>query len=103
VLQAALQAAWAEILVETASSFHGLDSPSKAALKMPFESPTSDSKKDHFYFVFCILHKDWFHYTYNNFKLCNHEWLLGKVVIIKVRYDEARNNLSILGCFHSRN
>jgi hypothetical protein len=32
VLQAALQAAWAEILVETASSFHGLDSPSKAAL-----------------------------------------------------------------------
>jgi hypothetical protein len=33
VLQAALQAAWAEILVETASSFHGLDSPSKAALK----------------------------------------------------------------------
>jgi hypothetical protein len=34
VLQAALQAAWAEILVETASSFHGLDSPSKAALKV---------------------------------------------------------------------
>jgi hypothetical protein len=34
VLQAALQAAWAEILVETASSFHGLDSPSKAALIM---------------------------------------------------------------------
>jgi hypothetical protein len=33
VLQAALQAAWAEILVETASSFHGLDSPSKAALR----------------------------------------------------------------------
>jgi hypothetical protein len=34
VLQAALQAAWAEILVETASSFHGLDSPSKAALTL---------------------------------------------------------------------
>jgi hypothetical protein len=34
VLQAALQAAWAEILVETASSFHGLDSPSKAALSI---------------------------------------------------------------------
>jgi hypothetical protein len=33
VLQAALQAAWAKILVETASSFHGLDSPSKAALR----------------------------------------------------------------------
>jgi hypothetical protein len=33
VLQAALRAAWTEILVETASSFHGLDSPSKAALK----------------------------------------------------------------------
>jgi hypothetical protein len=33
VLQAALQAAWAEILVETASSFHGLDSPSNAALR----------------------------------------------------------------------
>jgi hypothetical protein len=32
VLQAALQAAWAEILIEMASSFHGLDSPSKAAL-----------------------------------------------------------------------
>jgi hypothetical protein len=30
----ALQAAWAEILVETASSFHGLDSPSKAALRL---------------------------------------------------------------------
>jgi hypothetical protein len=33
VLQAALQATWAEILVEMASSFHGLDSPSKAALR----------------------------------------------------------------------
>jgi hypothetical protein len=32
VLQTALQATWAKILVETASSFHGLDSPSKAAL-----------------------------------------------------------------------
>jgi hypothetical protein len=40
VLQAALQAAWAEILVETASSFHGLDSPSKAALS---ERPPSSS------------------------------------------------------------
>jgi hypothetical protein len=38
VLQAALQAAWAEILVETASSFHGLDSPSKAALSCNFRS-----------------------------------------------------------------
>jgi hypothetical protein len=37
VLKAALQAAWAEILVETASSFHGLDSPSKAALRFPLE------------------------------------------------------------------
>jgi hypothetical protein len=33
VLQVALQATWAKILVETASSFHGLDSPSKAALR----------------------------------------------------------------------
>jgi hypothetical protein len=38
VLQVALQAAWAEILVETASSFHGLDSPSKAALSMVIET-----------------------------------------------------------------
>jgi hypothetical protein len=38
VLQAALQAAWAEILVETASSFHGLDSPSKAALNVTLQA-----------------------------------------------------------------
>jgi hypothetical protein len=47
VLQAALQAAWAEILVETASSFHGLDSPSKAALSTRSSSSSSSSSCCH--------------------------------------------------------
>ena len=51
MLQAVLQAAWAEILVEMASSFHSLDSPSKAILKqcgreLEEESPNPESFKD---------------------------------------------------------
>jgi hypothetical protein len=48
VLQVALQAAWAEILVETASSFHGLDSPSKAALILG-QAPHSETKNNTYF------------------------------------------------------
>jgi hypothetical protein len=51
VLQAALQAAWAEILVETASSFHGLDSPSKAALIHVFGEAILQILKIHNLFI----------------------------------------------------
>jgi hypothetical protein len=45
----ALQATWAEILVETASSFHGLDSPSKAALRVaPFQLEGSSTEESEF-------------------------------------------------------
>jgi hypothetical protein len=54
VLQAALQAAWAEILVETASSFHGLDSPSKAALSLVNSCSSYGSPNENEYSILVI-------------------------------------------------